>query len=145
VALSLVESLYQGLHDANICVDDVPLRDVVAMSMPDGWTAIDTARIETRAEEAVALAHEFGHHKTDSFYNNYSGFDVRAKHEYAADKWAVQHLLAPDRLQTAISNAYISLHDLAEYFDVTPAFVSRAFDIYNRMGIRFDFPDLYPA
>jgi len=137
--------MYKYAERKDIRILDAPLRGMDAASICDGWIFIDTAQIETRAEETEALVHELGHHKTGSFYNNYCDFDVRAKHEYTADKWAVQHLLAPDRLQAAISNAYTSLHDLAEYFDVTPAFVSRAFDIYNRMGIQFNFPDLYPA
>lgn len=139
------QKLYAIAERDSIRIFNAPLNNMIACSAADGWTAIDAAQVETRAQEADVLAHELGHHKTGSFYNAHSKADLRCRHEYQADKWAVQTLLAPDALQAAISNGYASMWDIAEFFSVTTAFVSRAFDIYNRMGITFTAPDIYPC
>ena len=39
-------------------------------------------------EDVVAIFHEIGHCETGSFYNPYSPFEVRKKHENRADEWA---------------------------------------------------------
>lgn len=40
-------------------------------------------------QEREALAHELGHCEYGGFYNRYSRYDIRAKAERRADKWAL--------------------------------------------------------
>ena len=61
--------LYIYTDDREIEVDDFPMRELVSASFPENWIAIDTRKIETRAEEKVTLAHELGHCETGGFYN----------------------------------------------------------------------------
>lgn len=86
-------------------------------------------------KELVCFAHELGHCETGAFYNRYSKFDVISKHEYKADKWAVQRLMPVDELLSAVDKGYTQAWELAEYFGVTEDFVRRAYEIYKAMGV----------
>ena len=117
-----------------IIMFDAPLPDVKAMSIVGGCMCLDSTLIETCAEKRVILAHEIGHHMTGSFYNVYSSFDNRAKHEYRADKWATHKLMPLNDVKTALHEGYDTPYDLAEYFNLPYDFVIRAMDIYQRQG-----------
>jgi hypothetical protein len=140
--ITVLEKLCQDFSDKGFILSDVPLRASIAVSFPEGYTALDTARVENTVEKTVILSHELGHHETGSFYNICSHADERIKHEYRADTWAVQYLLAPDALQDAISHGHTDTLDLAEFFNVTISFLLRAFDIYARKGFNFTYPNL---
>ena len=57
------------------------------------YIAIDLNAAASSADLNVKAAHELGHCRTGSFYDIHSPYDVRAKHEYRADKWAVHELI----------------------------------------------------
>ena len=84
------------------------------------------------ANEKVCLAHELGHCMTCSFYNVYSPFDIREKHEKRADKWAIQRLVPESRYKKAVRNGYDNLFSLAEYFGVTAEFMEKAVRLYGK-------------
>lgn len=94
------------------------------------YIGIDPLEIKNTAELNTHIAHELGHCMTQSFYNIYSPFDIRQKHELTADKWAVKKLIPKDKLLDAMKMGYTQLWQIAEFFDVTEAFVKRAFYIY---------------
>ena len=82
------------------------------------------------ASEKVCLAHELGHCATSSFYNIYSPFDIREKHEKRADKWAITKLVPKPLFEKALKNGYDNVYSLAEYFGVTTDFMQKAVDYY---------------
>lgn len=83
------------------------------------------------AKEKVCLAHELGHCLTYSFYNVYSPFDIREKHEKKADKWAIKKLVPKTNYIKAIKNGYDNIFSLAEHFGVTTDFMQKAVDYYK--------------
>ena len=127
--ISLIE-LYDFAEEKGIDVDWVSMRKAASVSveLPDGsrCIAIDPWKMETTAEETVALAHELGHCSTGAFYNRYAKRDIMQKHENRADKWAIQELIPVEDLDEAVAEGHTELWDLAEQFGVTEAFMKKA-------------------
>ena len=123
--------LYNRADAQGIEVDDVPMRSVTSVSFPQGWIALDTAKIQTTAEHKSILAHELGHVETGSFYNIYSPFDLRAKQERRADKAAIKMLVPFKRILSAMRSGCREVWQLAEYFDVTEELINKAITLYE--------------
>ncbi len=139
--MKTLTSLYNLAEQDRTPVIDMQIHNdsVGAMSVCDEdgdcIIAIDSKKLKSEADHIVKMAHELGHCKTGSFYNEKSPLDIRSKHEYRADKWAVQKLMPSDELLQALQNGCVEVWELAEYFDVTEDFVRRACEIYRAMGI----------
>ena len=101
--------LYNRADAQGIEVDDVPMRSLTSVSFPQGWIALDTAKMQTTAEHKSILAHELGHVETGSFYNIYSPFDLRAKQERRADKAAIKMLVPFKRILSAMCLSLIHI------------------------------------
>ena len=82
-------------------------------------------------QEREALAHELGHCEYGGFYNRYSKYDIRAKAERRADKWAFARLVPYGRLMQAVRHDITEVWDLAELFDVSCEFMQRAIAYYK--------------
>ena len=82
-------------------------------------------------QEREALAHELGHCEYGGFYNRYSKYDIRAKAERRADKWAFARLVPYGRLMQAVRHGVTEGWDLAELFDVSCEFMQRAIAYYK--------------
>ena len=82
-------------------------------------------------QEREALAHELGHCEYGGFYNRYSRYDIRAKAERRADKWAFTRLVPYGRLIQAVRHGVTEVWDLAELFDVSCEFMQRAIAYYK--------------
>ena len=82
-------------------------------------------------QEREALAHELGHCEYGGFYNRYSKYDIRAKAERRADKWAFARLVPYGRLIQAVRHGVTEVWDLAELFDVSCEFMQRAIAYYK--------------
>lgn len=82
-------------------------------------------------QEREALAHELGHCEYGGFYNRYSKYDIRAKAERRADKWAFARLVPYGRLMQAVRHGVTEVWDLAELFDVSCEFMHRAIAYYK--------------
>lgn len=123
--------LYNRADAQGIEVDDVPMRSLTSVSFPQGWIALDTAKMQTTAEHKSILAHELGHVETGSFYNIYSPFDLRAKQERRADKAAIRMLIPFKRLLSAMRSGCWEVWQLAEHFDVTEELINKALTLYE--------------
>lgn len=108
---------------------DIP--ECGSMSIPDN-VCLDYRFANEGAEERVRLAHEIGHCVKGAFYNQYSTHDVVAKHEYRANKWAIEKLVPEDELNEAVSAGYLEPWELADYFCVTEEIMKKAMDYYWR-------------
>ena len=126
--------LYATALEQNIPIYSYPMAQCGSMSVQlcDGSCAIgmDERVLDAGTQERVHLSHELGHCLTGSFYNIYSGADLRQRHENRADKWAIRRLIPVSALDDAIAAGHTELWDLAEFFGVTEFFLKKAICLY---------------
>lgn len=129
-----VPALYDFAQQQNIEVIRYPMKENGSMSimLDDGscFIGIDDSVRDGGAEERTHMGHELGHCVTGSFYNRYSPFDVRQRHENRADKWAIRQLIPVEDLDQAVADGCCELWELAERFGVTEAFIRKAICLY---------------
>jgi abortive infection bacteriophage resistance protein len=129
-----LNELYDIAEKDDIRVDDFCLSDdttSIAVHFDNIYgIALDCSRLKTNAAIKSSLAHELGHCETHSFYNVQNYYDVKSRHEYRADKWAVKMLLPKDELERAFERGYVEIYELSEYFGVTEELVKKAMWIY---------------
>lgn len=99
---------------------------------------VDHGRIDTSAEEAVTLLHEGGHCATGTTHSLASPFDLIEKHEYKADKWAVQDAVSQEELNAARRAGYREIHELADYFNLTEPFMQKVVCWYDHGNLDTD-------
>ena len=123
-------SLFQIADTENIAlmVLDIPENGSMCIQTDAGrsYIGMDYQVLSTMGSIRVHLAHELGHCTSDSFYNRYTSFDIRQKHENRADKWAIKKLVPKDELDDAVSRGITEPWDLAEHFNVTEDFMKKA-------------------
>ncbi len=128
------EKLYKIIEEADINLDFFPLPQNKSVTLcVDGHyhIALDEQAALIKKNERVYLAHELGHCQTGSFYNMYSPFDLRQKHEQRADKWAINKLIPFEELKKAVKDGYHDTAALADYFSVTEDFMKKAISLYT--------------
>lgn len=127
-----LDDLYAYADEHGISVDYFMMSCAESLSEPigAGAVAIDPFHIRSIADEKVKLAHELGHCETGSFYNRYSPFDLVARHENRADKWAVKKLVTKDELQRAVADGHMELWELSEHFDIPEPFMRKVINLY---------------
>lgn len=128
-------SLYDIAVQDNTDVYSFDLGKCESLSLLDDgycFIAIDPFKIKSEADEKVKLAHELGHCETGAFYNEYAVCDVRSKHEYTANKWAIKKLIPEDELKEACKFCN-NRWELSEYFGVTEDFMQKAMDYYSQL------------
>lgn len=86
---------------------------------------LDRKRLKTAPQEKSALLHEGGHYATGATHEVSSPFDLVEKHEYKADKWAVERALTAEELDEAVAAGHTEMWDLAEYFGITEDFMKK--------------------
>lgn len=126
------------LAATGVTVVDCSLRENSCLSLADGaLVAVDTSRFESQAEEATALIHEEGHFTSGAFYKPFSPYQVKAQAEYKADKAAALKRVPLSALVDEMRQGF-SVWEIADHFNVEPAFIWRAYTIYrDHMGIDF--------
>ncbi len=134
-----LNELYNLAEEQDIGVISFDLPETQSLSVMDiegnCYIGIDPFALESYSDEAVHLAHELGHCITGSFYNRYSKVDIRERHEYRANKWAIKKLIPKDELVYAFEHGIIEPWDLADYFNVTEDFIKKAVKLYNEIAI----------
>ena len=129
-----MQPLYDLAQKQNIEIFTFPMPNSHSMSVmtDDGkcFVGIDPSIQDGSVRERVHLAHELGHCVTGSFYNRYSNFDCRQRHENRADKWAIRQLITEDALDQAVADGYTEVWELAELFGVTEQFMRKAICLY---------------
>lgn len=126
--------LYDYARQRNIEVIQFPMRENGSMSLMDDsgncYIGIDPSVQDNGPEECVHMAHEIGHCETGSFYNRYTKYDVRQRHENRADKWAIKHMIPVEALDDAVADGCCEIWELAERFGVTEQFIRKAVCLY---------------
>ncbi len=132
--MSTLKDCYRLAQKKNIPVDRFPLGSREALSLMDDtgqcYIALDPGKLTSEADEMTKLSHELGHCLTGSFYNYYTPYDCRHRHENRADKWAIRQLVPVDDLDTAVAEGCTELWALAERFGVTEPFMRKAVCYY---------------
>lgn len=122
--------LYDYADENNIDVDYFPMREVISLSIP-GSIAMDVDKIKNNIEEKEHLAHELGHCMRHAFYT-FSSMETRGRMETRADRWAIKKLLPFSLLKEAVTNGLQETYELAEYFDLSEQFVTKAVNYYTQ-------------
>ncbi|WP_085833875.1 hypothetical protein [Clostridium merdae] len=91
---------------------------------------LDPFRVQTIPEMKRILAHELGHCATGCTHKVSSPLDLIEKHEYKANRWAIERYIPFNELSGAISQGYAERWQLAEYFDMPEPFIQKALDYY---------------
>lgn len=129
-----VSALYEIANEQNIEVLEYSMPVNESMSVMDDsgqcYIGVDPNIRDGNVQERVHMAHELGHCVTGSFYNRYSNFDCRQRHENRADKWAIRQLITEDELDQAVVEGYTEVWELAELFGVTEQFMRKAICLY---------------
>lgn len=127
-------SLLDYAEQQGIDVDWFSMKRAESLSVPLGddtfAIAIDPRLIKSEPDLVHKLSHELGHCMTGSFYNQYSSFDCRQRHENRADKWAVRHLVSVEALDEAIAEGCSEIWELAERFGVPEEFMKKVICYY---------------
>ena len=130
-----LQELYRLAAQLNIAVDYFPMkkREALAIMDTDGSCAIaiDPAKLRSEADERNKLGHELGHCCTGSFYNEYSDYDCRQRHENRADKWSIETLIPVEELDDAVARGCTEIWELAEHFQVSEEFIRKAVCYYT--------------
>ena len=117
------------------CFEMVQIQSVSCQtSAGECYIGIDPMQLQSADEEKVVLAHELGHCLTGSFYNKDNILDVRGRHEYRANRWAVECLVPWPELQCALDQGIVERWELAERFEVTEDFIDTTIQMYRRQG-----------
>ena len=129
-----IRNLYDLAKQQNIEVLSYPMPENASMSvmLDDGrcFVGMDDSVRDGGIQERVHLSHELGHCMTGSFYNRYSPYDLRQRHENRADKWAIRRLIPVEDLDQAVADGCCELWNLAERFGVTEQFMKKAVCYY---------------
>ena len=129
--------VYADLEKQGVTVFSCPLCGSCSVASADGFIGIDAARFDTQQEEATALIHEEGHFTAGAFYVPFSPYQLRAQAEYRADKAAILKRVPLAELAQQL-RAGFSVFEIAEHFNITPAFLLRAYMIYSQhLGVDF--------
>ena len=132
--MKTLQEIYHIASEENIVVDRFALKSREALSVMDEsgncYIAIDPQKIVSESDERAKISHELGHCMTGAFYNQYSNFDCRQRHENRADKWAVKRIIPVDELDEAVADGYTEIWELAEKFGVPEPFMRKAVCLY---------------
>lgn len=140
--MTALSKMYHDVRAQGIVlfVYDIGFSDAATLEI-DGDYAIflDFSMYPSIASYKEALAHELGHCCTGCTHTLSSPYDLIAKHEYKADRWAFEHYLPFDELCTAVRYGLTQPWQIAEWMDFPEAYVRRAIAYYTQTrGLRFD-------
>ena len=98
---------------------------------------------EYQSEKLCTVAEEIGHIVTGAslpvsdYLNPHCKKWQMRKNEVTAERWAIKRLLPTERIQAAIDDGCVNLHEIAEHLSVTVEFLEKAFDYYERKRVYF--------
>lgn len=127
-----LQELYKICSKENISVDFIscPACGSVSLFGANGChIGIDSDVPPRQLKER--MAHEIGHCVKGAFYNRYASLDLISRHEYRADKWAIEELIPKDELAAQIAKNLDSIYLLAQHFDVSEDFMVKACRYYG--------------
>ena len=127
-----LDQLYEIAAARGIEIDDVPMRELRAVSFPQGWIAIDRRKFSSDTDYKCALAHEIGHCETSSFYRDGANTHDRDLYERHADRYAAELLLPLSDILRAMHGGMLLPSILAQMHDVTLEFANMVLELYEK-------------
>ncbi len=120
-----------------------PLPETRSVSIPkDGAGCIGLDPALQGKELQTRLAHELGHCEYGGFYTRLCPLDTVERHEYRANKWAVERAIPFEELQRAVQGGCATAWELSDYFGVTEDMIRFALTYYlERRGYRLPEPE----
>lgn len=113
----------------------IDLREIKAITLDSCGKHIALSKDIHGTEEKEIAAHELGHCEYGGFYNRYSAYEVKAKAEYRADKWAYRKLVPVRAVRRAIKKGVQTPWELAEMFDVSCEYMGKVLEHYRAVGL----------
>lgn len=92
---------------------------------------VDAPRIHSISGIKGVLAHELGHCATGCTHKVSSPYDLVSRHEYKANRWAVNRYLPFQALRGAVQGGLTEPWQLAEYFGLPESMIRWAIDYYT--------------
>jgi len=126
-----LDNLYDLTEKEKIKVYDWHIEDADGAYIKINAIALNYDNIGTYIEEKCVLAEELGHYYYEATYSLYcQDLQVISKQERKAKKWAYNVLVPYEDLRRAIKNGLTTVYSLANYFEVTEAFISKCVEFY---------------
>ena len=132
-------NLFSVAEKQDIPVFYFPLPACKSISLFDNgsfFIGLDNSAPITFIEEQTHLGHELGHCLTGSFYNRYSEYDLKARHERRADIWAIKTMV-PAALLVDLLKSGLSVYEISETLSVTEDYIVKAYFYYKDHGVSF--------
>lgn len=134
-----LSKLYRIAEQNEIIIEEDCPKNLVSLSLcfPNQTMLISLSDLSQAPADTTRLecfAHELGHCMTGSFYRGHSPFELRAKHEYTANKWAINKLIPFPSLVRAAKDGCRERYQFAEYFGVSESFIQKAVDYHASQG-----------
>ena len=129
-----LDEMIQYADDHNIIVHPHSVAGSLAMTFQASErsaVAIDVKTIDTRAGQAIALAHEIGHIETGTLRNHHSQYTPESKDEHQADAWSIQKLLPRAKLGVMLTKCDGRVWETAEELGLPESFVELAIKFYE--------------
>lgn len=128
-----LSAIYNEIETQGITLitQDIGFADAATIEV-DGKYGIflDLSCFESVPKYKAILIHELGHCATGCTQKVSSPLDLVEKHEYKANRWAIEQYIPFEELQTAIKQGNTERWLLAEHFDLPEPFIQKALDLY---------------
>ena len=133
--------LYNDLQEKNIALYpyDIGKQGAVTMEMQGKYAIfVDSLGFATVADMQGALVHEMGHCATGATHNMYNRYGLVEKHEYKANRLAIETYMPFAEVQAAMQAGAETPWQLAEWFALPQNLVELALAHYTETkGLRF--------
>ena len=129
-----LSDLYSELRsqDISLYVKDIGFSQAATIEYRGKYAVfLDSSCFESLRTMKQVLAHEIGHCATGCTHRVSSPLDLVERHEYKADRWAIERCLPYSALQDAMREGFREPWQLAEYFDLPEEFVHLAIEYYT--------------
>jgi len=136
-----IEELEQYIYDNGIDLLDTKKLNEQSMIVKDFdyeyvTIAINSRKMNSRAEKLVALSHEVGHYNTSGYYYPFMPVSYKRKVEHGANVDSIKRRIPIKKLKQILNSAWCnSRWEIAEAFGVTEDFVDMAIEIYKQKGL----------
>ena len=96
---------------------------------------IDFFKCTSIATQKWKLCHEYGHCTTGATHKLSSPYQLKAKHEYKANKKAALTFLPPQDFEAALKQGFCEPWELAEWFDIPEEQIVKIWVYYVNNGL----------
>lgn len=128
-----LSAIYNEIEEQGVTLftQDIGFADAATIEMNGHYGIfLDLSCFDSISKYKAMLAHELGHCATGCTHKVSSPLDLIEKHEYKANRWAIERYIPFDELCAAIKQGYAERWKLAEYFDLPEPFIQKSLDYY---------------